>query len=224
MKELVFGLYTEGSTDEAFLPPVIRSTTLNILAQSQRGDAWDGVIILPVKAQGWRTQAEKILAAASQARGYHLLIIHVDADGPVATVARTMRYEPGLTLIQQSSDDLCRDLLPIIPIQEVEAWILADKETLRQELATRKSSSELGIPPISQIESTARPKERLDSILRIVNQSRPRRTSIQRGDLYEPMGKAVHLEKLARLTAYRQFTTDLTETLAKLGIIPEINP
>jgi hypothetical protein len=53
--------------------------------------------------------------------------------------------------------------LSVIPIQEIEAWILAAKEMVLQELVTRKSSSKPGIPSISQIESTARPKERLDS-------------------------------------------------------------
>ncbi len=223
MRELVFGFYFEGSTDETFLPPVIRRVTLEVLAKYHRADAWSDIIIIPIKPQKHGSQAQKILAAATEARGYHLLIIHADADGPMATQARENQFDPGLELVKQANNDACQDLLPIIPIQEIEAWLLVDKEALLKELETNKSASELGIPPIRQIESIAQPKERLESIIRLVNQSRSRRHPIRRGDLYEPLGKAVRLERLTGLSAYRQFIADLTEALTNLGIIAYVS-
>ncbi len=219
MRVLVFGLYFEGSTDEVFLPPVIRRATLEILARHQRADVWNDIIIMPVKPQKHGSQAQKILAAAIEAQGYHLLIVHTDADGPVSAQARTHQFEPGLELVRQAVDVACQDLLPVIPIQEIEAWLLADREALLKELGANQSVRELGIPPIQQIEAIAQPKERLESIIRLANQSRSRRRSIRREDLYEPLGEIVRLEKLAMLSAYNQFVVDLTEALTRLGVI-----
>jgi hypothetical protein len=219
MRELVVGLYFEGSTDKIFLPPVIRRSTLEVLAKHPKADGWNDINIIPIKPQKNGSQAQKVLAAATEARGCHLLIVHADADGPTAIQARTNQFDPGLKLVKQAKGNICQDLLPIIPIQEIEAWLLADKEALLRELGMAKNLGELGIPPVRQIESIAQPKERLENIIRIANRSRPRRSPIRREDLYEPLGKSVRLEKLALLSAYNQFLTDLTEALTNLGII-----
>lgn len=220
MSELVFGLYFEGSTDESFLSSVIRRITTEILVKYDRGDVWSDIILIPVKPQKNGSQEQKILAAATEACGYHLLIVHADADAPTSVKAHKMLFDPGLKLVRQAGESACQDLLPIIPIQEMEAWLLTDKSALLKELGTNKSASELGIPPLRQIESIAQPKERLEHIVRLVNQSRPRSRPIERGDLYEPMGKTVSLAKLAELSACQLFISDLTEVLIHLGVIP----
>lgn len=191
MHVLVLGLYTEGSSDQSFLQPVIQRILAEVLARHSRGNTWDDVFIMPIKpaTRPHEGQEQKILAAAIGARGCHLLIVHADADGPTSTDARQHRFDPGLQLVRQAGENVCQDLLPIIPIQEIEAWLLTDKE-------------------------------RLDSIIRVANQSR--RHLVSRKDLYEPLGEMVRLEKLASLPAYRQFISDLTNALIHLGIIPQV--
>jgi hypothetical protein len=120
-------------------------------------------------------------------------------------------------LVKRAGTNVCQDLLPIIPIQEIEAWLLADEKALLREIQTNKLGRDLGIPSLRRIEAIAQPKERLDDIIRIANQSRRRK--INRDDLYEPLGETVRLEKLASLSAYRQFISDLTNTFINLGII-----
>jgi hypothetical protein len=222
MSALVFGLYFEGSTDKAFLPPVIRRITLEVLAHYQRADVWNDIITIPVKPQNHGDLDKKILAAATEALGYHLLIVHGDADDLTADEAREQRFKPGLELVRQAGNGACQDLLPIIPIRAIEAWLMADNDALLSALGINKSASDLGIPHLHKIESTAKPKERLENIIRLVNQSRPRRRPIRRDDLYEPLGEAVRLSKLAHLSAYNQFTADLTEALTNLGVISRI--
>jgi hypothetical protein len=219
MSKLVLGLYVEGSTDRRFLQPIIERIATEILAKNNRGDVWDDTIILPIEptVRKRESQAQKILAAAIEACGCYLLIIHADADGPTAAEARKNRFNPGLELVRQAGGNVCQDILPIVPIQEIEAWLLADKEALLKVLETNKNVAELGIPPIRKIESTAQPKERLEGIIRIANQFR--RYHIDRDDLYEPLGETVRLEKLAGLSAYQQFISDLTDVLINLGII-----
>ena len=223
MSKLVLGLYVEGSTDRRFLQPVIERIATEILAKNGRGDVWDDTIILPIEpiVRKRESQARKILAAATEACGCYLLIIHTDADGPTAAEARKDRFNPGLELVRQAGGRVCQDVLPIIPIQEIEAWLLADREALLKALETNKSVAKLGIPPIRKIESTAQPKERLEDIIRIANQFG--RYQINRDDLYEPLGETVRLEKLSTLSAYQQFISDLTDALTKLGIISQFS-
>lgn len=222
MRVLVLGLYSEGSTDERFLSPLLRRTTEELLAQDGGGNAWDEAIIVPinVSSEQHTHREQSILAAAEKAQGCHLLIVHADADGPTPERALAERFQPGLMLVKQTSKNSCRDLLPIISVQEVEAWLLADKQALFTELNMNpnpQNARVLGIPPLHHIENTARPKEQLDRIIRVANTARGR--EISRQDLYEPLGEAVRLDQLAKLSAYRQFTADLTAALADLGIL-----
>ncbi len=223
MGALVLGLYTEGDTDKRFLQPVIRRAVTKILVEHRREDRWDDLLIIPVHpfVQRHESQERKILAAATSACGYHMLIVHIDADSPFPTEARQNRFDPGFKLVKQAGEKTCQDLLPILPIQETEAWLLVDREMLIKELEINKSANELGIPPARHIESIAQPKERLNDIIKIANQFRRRPLDIK--DLYEPLGEMIRLEKLALLSAYRQFISDLMSTLTELGIIPPIS-
>jgi hypothetical protein len=171
MRVLVLGLYAEGSTDERFLSPVIRRTTEELLAKYDGGSSWDEALIMPIKLSSKQraNRAQSILTAAGKAQGCHILIVHADADGPTHKKALAERFTPGFMLVKQADENVCQDLLPIIPVQEIEAWLLADKETLLKELRTSQSANTIGIPPLQRIESTARPKEQLDRIIQVIN-------------------------------------------------------
>jgi hypothetical protein len=73
------------------------------------------------------------------------------------------------------------------------------------------------MPSLRRVESIAHPKELLDDIIQAANKFRGR--PITREKLYGPLGETVRLEKLASLSAYQQFTSDLTNALTNLGII-----
>lgn len=223
MRVLVLGLYAEGSTDERFLSPVIRRTTEEILANYDGGNMWDEAIIMRIRLNTGQyvNRAQSILAAAAEAQGCHILIVHADADGPTPDRALAERFQPGLVLVKQAGKKVCQDLLPVIPIQEIEAWLLVDRETLLKELKVNQNTRISGIPPVQRIESTARPKEELDRIIRAINNAQGR--AIGRKELYEPLGETVRLERLAALSAYNRFITDLTEALTNLGIISRVS-
>src|SRR5205085_9734766 len=123
-----------------------------------------------------KRQREAILLAAKKAVGYHILIVHADADHPKADKARLERFEPGYKLVQQTNEDVCKDLLPIIPVQAIEAWMLADYELLLAEIGTRMSMYDLGIPEkASQVEAISNPKQRLKEVVRKAYASRSKR-------------------------------------------------
>lgn len=72
--------------------------------------------------------ANRIWDAARRAEGYHGLIVHVDADYSTADRARRDRIDPGFELIRQSSERVCDQLVPLIPVRMTEAWMLADRD------------------------------------------------------------------------------------------------
>ena len=220
MGTLSLALYCEGSTDKRFLTPVITKTSREVLNTYQQIQ----IEVLPIHIieTEKRRQREAILSAARQARGYHALIIHADADDPEPYKARSERFEPGYALVQQVQEDICKDLLPIIPVQAIKAWMLADHELLLEEIGTRMRPDELNIPTKANlVEAISKPKQRLRQAVQLAYASRRKRQrDIDIDFLYEPLGERIRLERLNSVSSYNQFVHELTTTLKKLTLIP----
>lgn len=219
MDRLSLALFYEGDTDARFLPPVITRTTRNILHKYKRDDIKVPPLLLIKDNKTKRDVA--ILQAAQAARECHALIIHADADDADASNARCQRFDPGANLARQAEKALCRELLPIIPIQAIEAWMMADYQLLIEEVGTSMSAQEFGIPDKArQVEKIAKPKERLLEAVRRAYKSRSkRRRDINIDFLYEPLGEYISLDRLNHVPSYQQFVQDLTTTLQTLNIL-----
>jgi hypothetical protein len=218
MQTLVLALYAEGSTDERFLPPVIQRTVQHIVAE--RGRAVVDVLepLLVPKNPDISGQAEHILDAARQTTGYHALIIHADADHPTAERALTERFQPGLLLVEQAGID--HHLIPLIPVQMIEAWLLADPEALRQVIGTDMSTRDLHLPvQAHQVESDPDPKQTLKDVVQRATAQRRRRRAIRVSDMFAPLARTISLERLRSVPAYQQFVTDMSAALSELQII-----
>lgn len=218
MKRLELALYAEGSTDHLFLPPVIVRTAQHILAQYAKQE----VIVEPIEAievdERDLGRDECIVVAAKKAIKYQALIVHSDADAPSAAEALQYRIYPGFELVK-NQDQACKNLLPIVPIQAIEAWMLADSERLRKEIGTHLSNRDLRIPEKAvQVESIAKPKERLQEIVQRAYAERSRRRRhAGLSKLYEPLGISISLERLRYVPSYQQFVTELSATLEALN-------
>lgn len=223
MSRLSLALYCEGSTDNRFLPPIIVKTARNILDEHYlKHIAVSAPGLIEVKR---KKRPESILQAAYEAYGYDVLIVHADADYPDPNRARAQRFDPGFRLVQQTKGHLCKRLLPIIPVQAIEAWMMADYELLLTEIGTNLRPIDLGIPEhASHIESIARPKLKLKAAIHMAYASRPKRRRESDIDfLYEPMGQFISIERLKQVPSYQQFVDDLTEVLIALKFIPRIH-
>ncbi len=220
---LALALYGEGSTDDRFLTLIIQRTSRKILAERRKSNV-SVASVEPIKLfEKKPTREENILQAAIQAFRYQALIVHSDADNPLYEDAMKYRILPGFDLVKQSKGSVCGQLLPIIPIQAVEAWMLADFETLRAELRTDLKANEPGIPDKTrQIEKISKPKLRLYDAIAIVNKQLRPNQRIDVSSLYEPLGRKIRLERLQPLTAYQRFESDLTKAFSALNLISEI--
>lgn len=221
MNTLVSALYAEGRSDERFLPPLLQRTLAALLNQhAERAvDVLDPLIVRPVKQP---THEECILAAAQQAAGCHLLFVHADADERTSDRAYVERIEPGLSMVQSAGADgiaVCRHIVPVVPVQMVEAWLLADAEALYDVVGVADITVSHLIPAAAhEIEGLSNPKARLLEIVRQAQAQRPRRRrSVALGEYYEPLANRIELHALRRLSAYRRLEEELHTVLQQLG-------
>jgi hypothetical protein len=153
-----------------------------------------------------------MLTAARKTKGSHILFIHADADYKTDERARGSRIDPGLNAIDEYLEETASpgDLptpVPLIPVQETEAWILADTTTLADELSIRESTIKRIIQ--ERPDRLAKPKEVLHEIRR-----RADVFFIGDRDLYRTIGQRVRLRRRSLLPAYTSFCHDLTTALA----------
>lgn len=222
---LVIALFVEGRTDERFLPILIQRTAESILLQHGRKtvDVLEPIITRP--RQAFTNHAERILVLARETVGYHILIIHVDADFPTSERALGERIQPGLTRIQEArnnGDRVCEYVIPIIPVQMVEAWMLADAITLHQVLGSGVPLEALSLPARPhQVESVPYPKEMLFTVVSqaLGNRAR-RRRNIHREIilLQELLARRIQLSELQKIPSFLEFERYLRITLQHLQL------
>jgi hypothetical protein len=224
MTAFVSAIYAEGRTDERFLPTIIQRTAADLLARRGRNlvDVLDPVVL---NADPEDSRADKILSVARRASGYHVLFVHADADRPTADQAYRERINPGVQRVRAALDageDVCQTLTPVVPIQMLEAWLLADPDALRTVIGTNMQPTELDIPSTpGQIEGLADPKQQITEIIRRAYAHRARRRRrFNLGEFYQPLASQIRLERLAQLPAYQRFVDDLATALVDLDFIP----
>ncbi|HEX2909866.1 MAG TPA: DUF4276 family protein [Chloroflexia bacterium] len=223
MPQLILGLYTEGSTDANFLTGLVVRACEDLFLQH---NVYNMEVVEPfvvnasLDPKGQVSQAERILQAARLASGFHALLVHSDADKRTRAETIEYQFQPGYDEVNKQSSGVCEQLLPVIPVRMIEAWLLADTQTLCQELDTILTPVQLGLPTSpAAIEGDANPKQTLEEALRKVNANRPRTARVRRGELYLPLGRSVNLKELTRLNAYQEFIADLTAVLKQLNLI-----
>ena len=225
MTALVLALYAEGHADEGFLPVVIQRTAEQVLARRGRTivDVLEPISLNHTIDRQFPTRVDRMLEAARRASGYHALIVHADADYPSPDRALLERFIPGQTRVRQArqaQESVCEYLVPIIPVQMTEAWMLADPDALREVIGVRLALEALGTPAHPhQVESDPDPKQTLNVVIQnALAQRSHRRRRIALGAVYEPLARQIDLAKLGSVPAYTEFVTDLTQTLIALGL------
>jgi Domain of unknown function (DUF4276) len=220
MNALVLGLYAEGRTDERFLPIIIQRTTQRILDQHDRMDIDAQPVLVIKKSLRCSSLEQCILQAARAACGYSVLVVHSDGDDRSYKQTLQERFYPGYGLVQQTEEDICKSLVPIVPIRMVEAWMLADPEALQKAMNTTLGIRTLRVPAKAKlVESITYPKETLHQVVQKVHPGQPRRWSRAKSELYETLAPIISLDRLNQVPSYKQFVADLTVALKILNLI-----
>lgn len=220
MKNLTIAFYAEGPTDYRFLPIIIQRTAEKLLCENNCGDT---SVLMPIsfeKSFG-DTSAEKILNIAKNTTGFDLLIVHLDADGRDLNLARQNRFEPGRNLVEDQLQQTSPSLIPIIPIKNIESWMLCDYAAFKISVGTKLSARELGIPSHPhEVESITDPKQTFQNAVRKAIRKRRKRGNINTASYYEPLGREIELSKLESVPSYVSFKDELFQFLQDSNFIP----
>lgn len=216
---IVLSFIGEGSTDIRFFPNIAERLIEQLLIKQgkQATIQWQ-----TIEKQG-EGSSEIIFNAAIQAKYCSTLIIHADADDRKPHNAYTHKIKPGIDAILQSELKVCKNITVVIPVSETEAWMLVDKELLKDEMNTTLSDQDLGLTyPANRIERIADPKQRIEDAIvahRLQLPKRRRRSAVTIAELYEPISRRIVLQKLEILPSYKFFKENLITALRNKNIL-----
>ena len=99
-----------------------------------------------------------------------------------------------------------------------EAWMLADREALRNEIGTELTVQNLGIN--RSPEGIADPKSVIADAIRQAYSDVPRRRhKMSIADLYLPLGQKAKMEELERLPSFQKFRSAVREVYRSLNYL-----
>ncbi len=219
-RPLILGLMTEGTTDVRFLSSVI-SRTFEELIISESNELPDIYPIEIIRSIPDNFNNNVVNAASiAEETGVMILCIHIDADARNDKASFDNKILPAFHEVNMSNAAVCRNLVPVVPVQMTESWMLADIQLIKNELMTDKSNETLQLT--RQPESIANPKEIIKNAINIAQEEVPKRKKqyeITIADLYLPIGQKITLDRLSSLPSYRKFVENARLALLALNYL-----
>lgn len=202
-RTVTFVLVREGSSDEGLMPH-LRALILRGGATEALGQARDFA----------GTPASKLALLSREAAPTDIVFVHRDADKAGSDVRRSEIARAA------ASSSLAAVVVPVVPVQELEAWLLTDEAAIRSVVGRPNGVTDLGLPRISAIESTSSPKEILQFALLAASQASGRRRAQEKRDFHKR--RRTLLDRLdidgpvRQLPAWRQLEHDVATAVATL--------
>jgi Domain of unknown function (DUF4276) len=218
---IIVGLFTEGSTDARFLERIVKNT-LDDLVLECNTHTDTSVKLITIHKTGL-SFVEQVLAASKQGceeHNIHILCVHTDADDISVDNAYKYKINPAKNALKtQDEQAYCKILVAIVPVQEIEAWMLADKTVLKNELQTKKTDTQLGIH--RHPESINNPKKAIENAIRIAQQdfSKKNNPKLTISTLYFVIGERLNIEKLETLPSYLLFKEEMKNAFRALNLL-----
>lgn len=213
---VTIGLLSEGNTDLRFLSGVIQRTFEDVAFECKGDIEVYDIQPLVVKKS---TFVDEVVNAAQLAeeKGIMVLCIHTDADADSHKEVMKHKVIPALERVHKATLPHCKHLVPVIPVQMMEAWMLADKEFLKREIGTNESDVDLGIA--RKPETISQPKDCIEEAIRIASSHLPKRkrNELTISTLYSPLGQKIRLELLKELPSYQQFVENVRTAYQNLN-------
>jgi hypothetical protein len=220
MVQLFVGLMAEGVTDYRFLKPIIEKTLLEIFYKEV--DKEVEILVFEVGFQKSGSFPEHVFHASKdgvEKYGIMSLVIHTDADDLNANNVYQTKIQPAINFINSQEDnELCKELVAIVPVYETESWMLANKELFKKYIGTNRTDAQLNID--GHPESMRRPKEKIEEAIRIGRQDLPRkiRGNVTIHDLYSILGESMDVRDIENFVSYKDFVNNVKRMLSNLKI------
>lgn len=218
--QLYIGFTVEGSTDTRFLTQVIQNVFEDIAFECRTDVVIEDVRHVHVHKTEF---TETMLNASKQAAecGITVLCIHADSDARDIENVMEFKFVPFVEALNPlSADDYCKAIVPVIPIQMTEAWMMADKELLKTKIAAQgKRDTDLGLERAP--EAYADPKQAIIDAIRVAQagKTKRRRNELTINDLYDEMGQSIPLQRLRELSSFQHFEENVRSAFRLLGYI-----
>lgn len=217
---ILAGLFTEGTTDNRFLLSVLERT-LEDVAFDCTGNIETRIEAISInkKDLSFSDQVLEVSKEGSRKFGILILFVHTDADSSDDDLILKSKIIPAQNLLlKQDNDIYCVHMIPIVPIQMTESWMIADTDLLKSEIGIVRTDAELGIN--QNPENLNDPKRIIENIIRLSREDetkRKRHKGLQISDLYQIIGQKIELSKLEKLSSYVKFKDSLIEKLKELN-------
>jgi hypothetical protein len=214
--QISIGLFREGNTDTRLLTSIIKRTFDSVSFECGNVIVISYIQTIEVKQRKFVDAMTNAAKKCIEQYGINILCVHTDADYSTDEIAMRHKIEPALNKIYSMKGNSCKFIVPIIPVQMSEAWMLADKSLLKQCIVTTKSDHELGIDKAP--ESITDPKQVIEEAIRIARKglTKRRRKNFNIGELYEPVGENISLESLRQLPSFCKFEDNVRNAFREL--------
>ena len=161
---------------------------------------------------GYSRSRTTAAAIVGRATGFSLVFVHADG-GADPNRARIEHVGP----IGAGAPETMR-VIPVVPTRETEAWILADRESLRVVMnASEGTLNQAGAPKKpAHVEQVTDPKAVLNSLA-----SQSSRRGQRRPIPFGRLGECISLEALRAVASFASLESDLMRALRSLGVLKE---
>ncbi|SNY12270.1 DUF4276 family protein [Paractinoplanes atraurantiacus] len=206
MRYLASALISEGVSDDRFLPFLLYRA-LEEICLTRFEDPVDVDQVTVLRHLQRPPNVPEILGLVEEnADTFHLVFVHRDRGAN----ADRVRDEWIAPLIKAWGRSRSERLVPVVPVRETEAWLLADGAALRAALGVQWSDAEMGVPARPKdVEAIADPKIPIGRLAR--RRGRP----IE--DFFEEIAESISLDVLRKVPSFDAFEQQTVEALADMG-------
>jgi hypothetical protein len=215
---VTIGYSTEGTTDQRFLETIIKRTIEDVASECQGEIYVFDPIYYKFPKPGNFVKGILSLASEAHENGIFILCVHADADDFNVNNVMNFKIKPAFEEVNKIQDNVCKNIVPIIPVTMSEAWMLADVELLKNEIGTDLSDKELDFH--RHPETIANPKAVIENAIRITQeQFSKKRYKITIGEIYQSIGQQLDIDKLNTLKSYQLFKTEVIKAFKALNYL-----
>ena len=165
MTRATFAFVREGTSDDGLIPHLS-----DLLVRAGLGE----VVGTPREYKG--TVKNCLELVAEEEAGVDVVFVHRDTDSPSDSEVRAAIE----SAIEELGDELSALVIPVVPIQELEAWLLLDETAIRAVAGKPSKRMALDLPRPARIEATSSPKEILQAALLTASDTTGRRYKDER--------------------------------------------
>lgn len=218
-RQIFVGLLSEGTTDNRFLESIV-TRTFDQIGFECNGEVETEVKLISIDKFG-KNFIEQVVEASQKGIndfGIMILCVHTDSDNASDLTMFNTKINPAQNELNTKDENLfCKILTAIVPVQMIEAWMLADKELLKSEIGTTKSDNELGFNRNPELISN--PKVVIENAIRIARAelTNRKRKELKIGELYLPIGQKININDLDILPSFVKFKESIRQAYRKLN-------